>query len=190
MKRMRNQKEQLFNNIRELCLTRITSNWISTNKTIKGNTQQSERVIIKKVKEVFNELLLTYEEAGTQQSKDFRNVGGIGLNIEIKKTDKSIVCFNDTCPSSEIYYIIFFTGKTYKKPSAKKINIPAQILFINGEELIQYDKEWLSRYNILITSLIDEFGRGENKKQLCGSGIMSVYPRKNYRGDISRFLTT
>ena len=81
-----NPKDILFSQIRSLCAEKITPDWIDTIKTTKGNTQSSERVVIQKIKEVLDELKLTYEEAGSQQSKDFRNVGGIGLDIEIKKT--------------------------------------------------------------------------------------------------------
>jgi hypothetical protein len=180
-----NSKALLFNQIRELCALKITPEWIATTKTSKGDTQNSERLVIHKIKEVLNELSLTYEEAGSQQSKDFRNVGGIGLDIEIKKTDNSTIYFNDTCPSSEIYYIIIFTGKVYKRPSAKTPNIPAQVLYINGSEFLD-DCDWLSTFIDELTALKDKYARGENKKQL--SGIMSVYPRPTFKADISGFL--
>jgi hypothetical protein len=180
-----NPKKILFNQIRELCSQKITPDWIATTKTSKGDTQNSERMVIQKIKEVLNELSLTYSEAGSQQSKDFRNVGGIGLDIEIKKSDNSTIYFNDTCPSSEIYYIIIFTGKVYKRPSAKTPNIPAQVLYLNGSEFLD-DCEWLSEFVAELTALKDKYARGENKKQL--SGIMSVYPRPTFKADISGFL--
>lgn len=178
-------KDFLFSQIRDLCSSKITSEWISTIKTSKGNTQNSERIVIQKIKEVLDELKLTYEEAGSQQSKDFRNVGGIGLDIEIKKTDNSIIYFNDTCPSPEIYYIIIFTGKTYKKPSTKQPNIPGQVLYLNGAEFLS-DCEWLEEFIGELNALKDKYARGENKKQL--SGIISVYPRPTFKADISSFL--
>jgi hypothetical protein len=180
-----NNKETLFQQIRSLCAQKITTDWISTIKTTKGNTQNSERIVIQKIKEVLDELKLTYEEAGSQQSKDFRNVGGIGLDIEIKKTDNTIIYFNDTCPCSDIYYIIIFTGKTYKKPSAKQTNIPGQVLYLNGSEFLS-DCEWLDDFIAELTALKDKYARGENKKQL--SGIISVYPRPTFKADISSFL--
>jgi len=180
-----NPKDILFSQIRSLCAEKITPDWIDTIKTTKGNTQSSERVVIQKIKEVLDELKLTYEEAGSQQSKDFRNVGGIGLDIEIKKTDNTIIYFNDTCPSADIYYIVIFTGKTYKRPSAKQPNIPGQVLYLNGTEFLS-DCEWLDDFIAELTALKDKYARGENKKQL--SGIISVYPRPTFKADISSFL--
>ena len=181
----KNIKDTLFNQIRQCCATKITPDWIATIKTTKGNTQNSERVVIQKIKEVLDELVLTYEEAGSQQSKDFRNVGGIGLDIEIKKTDNTIIYFNDTCPSSEIYYIIIFTGKTYKRHSVKQPNIPGQVLYLNGTEFLS-DCEWIDQFIAELTALKDKYARGENKKHL--SGLMSVYPRPTFKADISSFL--
>ena len=68
---------------------KITLEFIETIKTKKGNTQGSERGVILKIREILDGMSIAYTEAGSQQSKDFRNVGGIGLNIEIKKTDCS-----------------------------------------------------------------------------------------------------
>jgi hypothetical protein len=169
-------KLQLFEQIRYLCSTKITSEWIVTTKTSKGNTQNSERVVISKIKEVLDELTLTYTEAGSQQSKDFRNVGGIGLNIEVKKTDNQTIYFNDTCPSSDIYYIILFTGNK---------NIPAQVLYLNGSEFLS-GCDWIDGYIAELTALKDKYARGENKKKL--NGIMSVYPRPTFKANISELL--
>ena len=178
-------KEFLFDQIRTLCAFKITTEWISTIKTTKGNTQNSERIVIQKIKEVLDELKLTYEEAGSQQSKDFRNIGGISLDIEVKKTDNTTIYFNDTCPSKDIYYIIIFTGKMYKKPTVKQPNIPGQVLYLNGSEFLT-DCDWLEDYIKELTALKDKYARGENKKQL--PGIISVYPRPTFKADISSFL--
>ena len=159
----------------------VNDEFIQSIKTLKGNTQSSERVVIQKIRNVFGDLELSYEEAGSQQSKDFRNVGGIGLDIEIKKTDTPHVYFNDTCPCADIYYIIFFTGKEYKS----KKNIPPQLLFINGEEFIR-DSPWIHDYIQEINALKDKYARGENKKLL--EGIMEVYPRPTFKTNITKFL--
>ena len=169
-------KLQLFEQIRYLCSTKITSEWIVTTKTSKGNTQNSERVVISKIKEVLDELTLTYTEAGSQQSKDFRNVGGIGLNIEVKKTDSPTIYFNDTCPSSDIYYIVIFTGNNH---------FPAQVLYLNGSEFLS-GCDWIDKYIAELTALKDKYARGENKKKL--NGIMSVYPRPTFKANISELL--
>ena len=180
-----NPKATLFNKIQECCSQRITPEWITTTRTSNGNTQNSERDVIKKIKEVLNELQLTFEEASSQQPKDFRNVGGIGLDIEIKKTDNSIIYFNDTCPSANIYYIIIFTGKTYKRPTDKNKNIPPQVIYLNGTDFLT-DCDWLEEFITELTALKDNYGRGEKKKML--SGIMSVYPRPTFKADISGFI--
>ena len=170
-------KLQLFEQIHNLCSNKITPDWIVTTKTSKGNTQNSERVVISKIKEVLNELSLTYTEAGSQQSKDFRNVGGIGLNIEVKKTDTPTIYFNDTCPSSDIYYIVIFTGNAH---------FPAQVLYLNGSKFLS-GCDWIHEYIAELTALKDKYARGENKKKL--NGIMSVYPRPTFKANISELLT-
>ena len=131
---------------------------------------------------------LIYECAGSQQSKDFRNVcrpgSGVVINIEIKKTDGTIVYFNDTCPSIDIFYIIMFTGKKFKK----KKDIPPKIIFINGYELLKDDEELIYMYKSVIETIKNEWGR--KKIGDCAKGFkrMSVYPRPTYKADISDLL--
>ena len=173
----------LFSSISSQVLKYMSSEFIKSTRTDKGNTQISERSVILKMKEIFTEMNLAFDEAGSQQSKDFRNVGGVGLNIEIKKTDSATVYFNDTLPSKDIYYIIIFTGKEYKREIKKNIN--PQVLFLNGSQFVE-GSEWILDYLSKITALKDEFARGSNKKKL--PGIMSVYPRPTFKADISSFL--
>lgn len=176
-------KLKLFEFIQEKLNIFINPEFILTTKTEKGNTQVKERIIIDKIKTVLNESNIDYKEAGSQQSKDFRNVGNIGLNIEIKKTDNSTIYFNDTCPCGDIYYIIFYTGKKYKRHTKK--NIQPQLIYLNGNEFLE-DCEWLEDYKRDIETLKDKYGRGENKKLL--TGIMEVYPRPTYKANISKFI--
>lgn len=178
---MEDSRKMLFNTICLHVSSKITPEWIASTKTIKGNTQKSERIVIEKIKEVFTEMSLTYNEAPSQQSKDFRNIGGIGLDIEVKKTDSSVIIFNDTCPSPNIYYIIIFTGKTYKKQPS----IPPQVLYMNGSDFLN-GCNWMEDFILDLNKLKDNYARGEKKKQL--SGIMSVYPRPTYRANILSFL--
>lgn len=173
----------LFNRITSKLSDMVSIDFIKSTKTEKGNTQVSERVVIEKIREVLTSLELTFEEAGSQQSKDFQNVGGIGLNIEIKKTDNPVIYFNDTCPTKDIYYVILFTGKEYKRTPEK--NIPPTLLYINGEEFIQ-DSPWIADFDAELTALKDKYARGANKKKL--SGIMEVYPRPTYKANIAKFL--
>lgn len=180
---MGSDKEELFARITKVVSERIDLNFIESTKTKKGNTQVSERVVIEKIKLILNDMGLTYTEASSQQSKDFRNVGGIGLNIEIKKTDSVMVYFNDTCPNKDIWYIIIFTGKENKKHTSR--SIPPQLLYINGSDFIK-DSPWLESYVQEITMLKDKYARGDAKKQL--SGIMEVYPRPTFKAKIDGFL--
>ena len=177
------EHQALFNRITKELDEQVGEEFIKSTKTEKGNTQVSERVVIEKIRVILTGMELSFEEAGSQQSKDFRNVGGIGLNIEIKKTDNPVVYFNDTCPNKDIWYIIFFTGKEYQRKPEN--NIPAKLLYINGEEFIK-DSPWLDEYIQEITALKDKYARGAAKKQLAG--IMEVYPRPTFKGNISRFL--
>jgi|TARA_B110000967_G_scaffold194346_1_gene222773 hypothetical protein len=177
------EQKALFERVASKLGETVNEEFIKSTKTEKGNTQISERVVIEKIREVLSSLELTFEEAGSQQSKDFRNVGGIGLNIEIKKTDNPVIYFNDTCPNKDIYYVVFFTGKEYKRTPEK--NILPILLYINGEEFIK-DSPWIQDYIDALTALKDKYARGENKKKL--SGIMEVYPRPTFKANISKFL--
>jgi hypothetical protein len=175
--------QELFQTIAVRLNDKITVDFMKSIRTIKGNTQSSEREVIKKCKETFTEMGLTYTEAGSQQSKDFRNVGGTGLNIELKKTDSATIYFNDTCPTADINYIVLFTGKEYTRQTEK--NIPPQLCFINGAQFL-HEANWMVDYVRELTALKDKYARGENKKNL--PGIMSVYPRPTFKADISSFL--
>ena len=175
-------KKDLFGKISALLSEEISKEFIKSTKTKKGNTQVSERLVIEKIRELLlGKMQLTFDEAGSQQSKDFRNVGGIGLDIEIKKTDSPTVYFNDTCPNENIWYVILFTGKEYKR----RPNIPPQLLYLNGEEFIR-DSPWIHDYIHEITLLKNKYARGEEKKLL--SGIMEVYPRPTFKANICKFL--
>jgi hypothetical protein len=176
--------QELFEEIKLAMKDQVSLEFIESTRTTKGYTQKSERCVITKMKEVLDGIGLTYQEAGSQQSKDFRNVGGIGLNIEIKKSDKNLIYFNDTCPSENIYYIVLFTGKQYKKTPEK--DIPPQLCFMNGAEFLVGAEEWIEKYKADMDVIKDKYARGENKKQL--PGIMSVYPRPTFKANIYSFL--
>ncbi len=177
------EHKALFERITKKLDEEVNEEFIKSTKTENGNTQISERVVIEKIREVLVSLELSFEEAGSQQSKDFRNVGGIGLNLEIKKTDNTVIYFNDTCPSKDIYYVIFFTGKEYKRTPDK--NILPRLLYINGHEFVK-DSPWIATYIDELTALKDKYARGVNKKNLAG--IMEVYPRPTFKANIARFL--
>lgn len=173
-------KQHLFEQIEQIMRKSITLDFIEGLKTKNGDTQSSERPIIAKMCEIFDQHQITYTQAGSQQSKDFRNMNGIGLDIEVKKTTGNCVYFNDTLPNEDIYYIIFYTGK-----KTKTCEIKPQLLFINGKKFVE-NSPWVKEYEAELTALKDKWGRGEGKKQL--SGCMSVYPRPTYKADISEWL--
>ena len=176
-------RQELFDRIAEVVNESVDQKFIASTKTTKGNTQVSERCVIEKIRSILDDMNLPYTEAGSQQSKDFRNVGGIGLNIEVKKTDSAAVYFNDTCPSKDIWYIIIFTGKKNKKTA--DYSILPQLLYINGFEFVK-DSPWIEEYIRAITALKDMYARGASKKQLAG--IMEVYPRPTFKAKIDGFL--
>lgn len=176
-------RKELFDNIAKAVNKCVDQKFIESTKTKKGNTQVSERIVIEKIRLILNDMGLVYKEAGSQQSKDFRDVGGIGLNIEIKKTDSLSIYFNDTCPTKDIWYIIIFTGKKNKKST--EYSILPQLVYINGLEFIK-DSPWLDDYIKAITILKDTYARGDAKKKL--SGIMEVYPRPTFKAKIDKLL--
>ena len=175
------KKEELFKKISIVVKKKFNQQMLESCKTNAGDTQLTERRIITIIKSIFDSMNLTYKCAGSQQSKDFRNINDIGLDIEVKKTDSFNIYFNDTCPSKDIYYIILFTGKKYKTKSC----INPKILFINGETFIK-ESPWISEYHKEIEILRNKYARGDNKKKL--SGCMSVYPRPTYKADIKYLL--
>ena len=171
-------KKELFEKIVDKVKSVFDNDTITKLKTIKGDTQKKEREYIQIMKKILDEMGLTYKEAGSQQSKDFRNVGGIGLDIELKKTDSSTIYFNDTCPSKDIYYIIIFTGNSIVSP---------QIIHTNGKVFIE-NSPWIDEYKEEIQKLKDKYCRGENKKNY--GGCMSGYVRPTYKADIRFLLET
>lgn len=177
-KKKKQTKKKLTSNIRHLIKRNISQKYIMNLKTESGNTQKMERLYIEKIKEIFDSHNITYKSAPSQQSKDFREINGTTLNLEIKKTDTTMIKFNCTCPNENIEYLIIMTGNNKYKP---------QLLFINGSELIE-NSVWLNYYKTTIESIKDIFCRGKSKKELCSSGIMSAYTRPNYDANISMFL--
>lgn len=147
----------------------------------KGNTQISERNLIQHLETLFGDLGITYTKAGTQKPKDFRNINGTELNIEVKiLTNKFDVIFNDTLPCFDTEYLIFFTGKTYKK-----VKYPPQILLINGEKFIE-GSGWTHEVVETLNKLKDLYCRGDNKKQL--TGLMRCYFRPTWSSTILPFV--
>lgn len=184
------EKKRLFKDIEREVINKTHGIDMSTMKTNNGETQKGERISIKVMKDILDSMGLIYECAGSQQSKDFRNVHrpddpNISINIEIKKTDGLTVYFNDTCPSIDIFYIIMFTGKKFKK----KEDIPSKIIFINGYDLLKEDEELICIYKCVIETIKNEWGRKKIGGYAKDFKRMSVYPRPTYKADISDLLS-
>ena len=58
-----NQMAHLFEMIATQLKSVVNVEFIQSIKTLKGNTQSSERVVIQKIRDVFKDLGLSYEEA-------------------------------------------------------------------------------------------------------------------------------
>lgn len=175
-------RRKLFDAICAKVDTLVTSEFINSTKTCAGNTQTSERQIIQKVRDILDSMGLSYKEAGSQQSKDFRDIDNIGLNIEVKKTDSETVYFNDTCPTEDIFYIVFVTGKEFKRKPCR----PAMCLYLNGLDFTRDSRHWLDEYINEIEELKNRFARGAAAAAL--TGIMEVYPRPTFKAKISGFI--
>jgi len=173
------EKQKILKFIKKIILTNFTYEFLTSLKTKTGNTQNSERNYIQKVKQIFDDNNIIYECAPSQQSKDYRNINNTGLDLEFKKTDGSNIIFNDTCPNENIEYCILVTGNKKYKP---------QILFINGHDIIK-TSSWIQEYIKDITFIKNKYCRGENKKNL-DLGMMRAYVRPNFSADISSLLET
>ena len=161
----------------------LTPEYIKSLITENGNTQVAERKYIVKIKEILNGLGYTFEEAGSQSCKDFRNINNIGINIEMKKTDSFNIICNDTCPNDEIDYVIIFTGKEY----VNQANIEPQIVHINGGDIVNMSP-WHTECKEDLNNGKNKWCRGENKKNL--PGILRVYWRPSWQFDIRSLLVT
>ena len=161
-----------FAEIQAMMESAIDIEFIKSLKTRNGNTQTSEQIYIEKITDILRENNISFEKAGSQQPYDLRNVGNTGLLIEVKKTCGNTIIFNDTCPSVNVYYIVFITKSGKEK-----------MLFIRGDEFIE-DSQWIVEYTAEMNEIKDKYARGKNKK----TGTMQVYPRPTYRANISKFM--
>ncbi len=143
-------------------------------QAINGKTFTNSTLFIETVRHALNVMKLTYvEECINNESVIFTDVNGIGLSIEIKIANSHIINFDDTCPSEQKYYVIFFTGD-------KKNVIPPQILFLKGDVFLKNDK-WILDY-------VSEF-KYLKDKYIYNNDIMRLTHMFNFKADISSFLT-
>lgn len=193
----------LFNQILSTVRATAGASEVFSMKTSNGNTQIAERTCISTVRNAISSLNLVFTEASSQQPYDFRiNLPGHEdfkpseddirnhnllhngepgmLLLEIKKTDSKTVYFNDTCPSENAFYIIFHTGKIYKKTTIERPNIPPAIYGFNGQTIIESSMSWLKDFNKELQEL--------KKKYNNMPGFMSVYPRPTYKANMDKLF--
>ena len=172
------QTKLLFEKIKEYF--QIKHETVPIGRTLEGKTQFAGKKAEAIVEAILIDLGLTYSRAGTQQSKDFRNVGGIGLNIEVKKTDCNTVIMNDTRPNENIYYIIFCTAEKVKRKKPT-------ILFKNGKELInaEYPDEIMKALKIIDEQR--ELLKQSIKDNKTSLGNLRMTTRIRHDIDISKF---
>lgn len=148
--------------------------------TVDGETQFGGKVAEGCVARVLTEMGLSWKPASSQHSRDFQNVGGIGLDIETKKTDSNTVTMNDTRPVASIHYIIFATAARVKSKKPK-------IIFKTGDELINAPSN--AEY-LRACQEVDEIRRvlmeviKRNKNAL---GNLDIYPRLKHSVNIKDF---
>jgi hypothetical protein len=161
-----NARQDLFNVITKRLLEK---GGLLISGTKKGKTQASGTKAEEKVKEVLDELNLRYDVAPSQQHRDFRNIGNIGLDIEVKKSDKGIIKCNDTRPPEDVFYIVFL----YQNLNKSSKNKPC-IWFGTGDELCGHPElEALRQVDIAM----------ENARKIAkskGLGNLKLYPRYNW----------
>ena len=170
-------KSVLLKKIQEEITRQLHKEFIISLRTRHGNTQSVERIYIEKIGKILTDMGLDYTSAGSQQSKDFRNIGGTGLNIEVKKTDSFKIKCNDTCPTRDIDYVIIYTKESRR--------YSPQIVYINGQDILD-TSPWVPDYFKGLDTMKNTYGRGDNKKNL--PGMISVYPRPNIDVNIKCLL--
>ena len=178
----KNEEDELFELITFYLQQCISEDFIRETKTKNGDTQSGERLTISEVRGVLDEMGLEYVEAGSQQPEDFREVHfpenpSVKISLEIKKTKSPTVVFNDTFPTKNIYYVIFYGGNTKISP---------QIICTKGDAFSRESRVWADVVRKRISDMNDKYARGDNKKNL--SGIMRCYIRPTWSANISKFL--
>jgi hypothetical protein len=169
------EKSIVFENILKLVKEKFNNDIFEQIKTRNGNTQYAEGSYKLLIKNILIENGYEFKEAGSQQPYDFRILlsNNETLYLELKKTDGYRICFNDTYPNSEAYYIIIYTAK-------KSVTYDPQIVGVNGIRFIE-NCPWIEEYMKDINIIKQKFSNRE--------GNMFVYPRPNLSSDIKFLLT-
>lgn len=164
------QENIIFNVITKKLKKTINYTELIKNKTSNGKTQKSENYTINIIKNILDYLQLDYTRAGSQQPYDFRiklNKNHI-LLLEIKRTNSRIIYCNDTLPSKNAWYIIFYTGKIPK------------IITLNGEYLIKDSEDWIYEFKNKLNLLKQEYN--------ITTGSVSCYPRPTWKINLKHLL--
>ena len=171
-------KQELFQAILKRCQEEFTPEVFEAIRTKKGNTQQAERIYITIIRNILEEMKLSFTEAGSQQPYDFRieMEDGEKLLLEAKKADTFSIYFNDTCPCKDGYYIVIFTGKRTK---CVHTQVDACVVGVNGQEFVK-ECPWVEDYAAELNQLKEKY------RHMPGN--MSVYPRPTFKSDIAFIL--
>ena len=150
--------------------------------TIRGNTQESERRRMRYIVSVLDRLGLSYEHAGSQLPKDLRNVGGIGLPIEVKSANGTTACCNDTVPQPGTFYVFFHTTN----PASRSPTRLPQVVACEGSEMIAPDDvEWIADLAAAIARLRAAYGKGAARRRR-----LTAFPRCNYSYKFGHMLAS
>jgi hypothetical protein len=173
-------KDELFRTIVSDLQNLIREDDITQLQTVKGETQKNERQYKELVSLYLDSTGLAYSEAHSQKSGDFvvKMDDGEELVVECKKTDSGKIMLNDTLPSRDKYYLIFYTAKNVKSRKA-------QIFGCRGDELIDEDSQWIYDYLEELSKIKERYSR-----DFC-VGNITCYPRPNFSCNIrKKFLTS
>jgi len=150
--------------------------------TRNGDTQKSERLSIAYVVSVLEGLGLSYTHASSQLPRDLQNVGGIGLDIEIKTSNGTTTCLNDTAPHAGVYYILFHTTN----PKSRKPTRLPQVVGCKGSEMVDTDQvNWIAELQQKIEEMRTIYGKGDARKRK-----LTAFPRCNFQYNFEHLLTS
>jgi hypothetical protein len=173
----------LFSHIKDHVSAAFTPAILTSLKTTNGNTQSSERTYIQIISSALTDFGCSFSSAGSQQSKDLRNISHPNYNdsfhLEVKKTDKNTIMLNDTLPSSDTIYLVLSTKQTK--------DYSPQLLWIPGDDFISPDG-WEYNYLQEINNLKQKYCLKKSPSFVAHSGILSSYCRPSFSANISSFL--
>jgi len=148
--------------------------------TVAGKTQNAGTGSEKDVQGILRCLGYTFHMAGTQQPKDFRNINGTGIDIEVKHCDSKTFKLNDTLPGKTIYIMIF----TAKKTTA----YTPRVIIERGDRLVGKGAN-LARYQAELGFITRAFSHAKSPCYKLTENLKG-FVRPNYDLDVTQYLTT